>query len=820
MIKIEKIEIQEFRGIRDLTLNFKGNNFAVCGPNGTGKSGIVDAIEFGLTGNISRLSGAGRGEVSVKAHAPHVDSRNHPDKARVIITATITTSNQQVVINRTVKQAENPVITPNDPTTLQILQQVANHPEFALSRRELILYILATPGERSKEIQALLKLDKIEQLRALFVKIANSSKKEIPTLKNASELAADSLLQALEITTLNPEEVLKAANSRRAILNLPPLPSLKATTSLKDGLETINSDQQVIRIPKDQTFLDIKTLESNLDQLVNKESIKNYQILIKDLTAFSLEPLIKQGISRENFLKNAITLLDEGMCPVCGTPWDLEDLRRVIEEKLKVYDSIAKQQMQLEEKFAPIISNLESILAVIELMKANKLLPEQSSEVEELIKYSYQCNLNVEALKSLFPIENSINVLNGIQRIPPQVIQAVAKFSEVISSIPEPTTQDSARDFLIIAQERLEVYRSALRRLRRGEEKARLTEQVSATYTAVSNNTLDSIYKQVEQRFSDFYRVINYDDEPQFSAQLLPSAGKLGFGVDFYGKGFFPPGAYHSEGHQDGMGLCLYLALMKHISGSGFTLAVLDDVLMSVDAGHRREVCALLSKYFPETQFILTTHDEVWLRHMKTEGLIGQGASMRFRTWNVDTGPTEWDQRNVWQEIEDYLKKDDVRSAAGLLRYFLEYTFGEVCHRLRAPVEFRGDFQYQLGDLMPCGVSSLKKLYKAGLAAANSWGITQQVQEINKKINKLESNLTTAEYDKWQINGSIHFNEWADLKKQDFAKVIEAFKTLVENFYCEHCKSFFDVIPARGEKQVIKCTGGHTNINLEKNKSG
>ena len=51
----------------------------------------------------------------------------------------------------------------------------------------------------------------------------------------------------------------------------------------------------------------------------------------------------------------------------------------------------------------------------------------------------------------------------------------------------------------------------------------------------------------------------------------------------------FPTGAYHSEGHQDGMGLCLYLALMKHISGKGFTLAVLDDVLMSVDSGHRRE---------------------------------------------------------------------------------------------------------------------------------------------------------------------------------------------------------------------------------------
>jgi wobble nucleotide-excising tRNase len=91
----------------------------------------------------------------------------------------------------------------------------------------------------------------------------------------------------------------------------------------------------------------------------------------------------------------------------------------------------------------------------------------------------------------------------------------------------------------------------------------------------------------------------------------------LGFDDDFYGPGHFPPGAYHSEGHQDGMGLCLYLALM--LLGKNFTFAVLDDVLMSVDAGHRRQVCTLLKESFPDTQFIFTTHDEIWLRHMKSE---------------------------------------------------------------------------------------------------------------------------------------------------------------------------------------------------------
>lgn len=64
-------------------------------------------------------------------------------------------------------------------------------------------------------------------------------------------------------------------------------------------------------------------------------------------------------------------------------------------------------------------------------------------------------------------------------------------------------------------------------------------------------------------------------------------------------------------------------------------LSVLDDVLMSVDAVHRREVSRMLKHSFPNTQFILTTHDDIWLKHMKSVGLIEPSAFVQFRTWDV-----------------------------------------------------------------------------------------------------------------------------------------------------------------------------------------
>ena len=61
------------------------------------------------------------------------------------------------------------------------------------------------------------------------------------------------------------------------------------------------------------------------------------------------------------------------------------------------------------------------------------------------------------------------------------------------------------------------------------------------------------------------------DDQTDQSGRFTPSAltpseGKLDFDVNFYERGLFPPAAFHSEGHQDSMGVCLYLALMKRRS--------------------------------------------------------------------------------------------------------------------------------------------------------------------------------------------------------------------------------------------------------------
>jgi hypothetical protein len=263
------------------------------------------------------------------------------------------------------------------------------------------------------------------------------------------------------------------------------------------------------------------------------------------------------------------------------------------------------------------------------------------------------------------------------------------------------------------------------------------------------------------------------------------------------------------------MGLCLYLALMKRTLGSNFTNAVLDDVLMSVDTGHRREVCGLLKSEFPNTQFILTTHDPIWLQHMKSEQMITNRSAVHFRKWTVDDGPVVWDDEEVWKNIESDLDEDNTPQAAGTLRRFLEYVGAHLSDKLRARIEFHGDAQYDLGELLPGVINTWNDLLAKAQEAAQSWGKADDVLALTKRQKEFKGCVERSQVNQWVINKSIHYNEWANLKKKDFVPVAESFKSLLDCFRCQDCGAYFYVTPPKGSREGIRCDCG-AGFNLKR----
>lgn len=815
MIRVESIKIEEFRGIRDLTLDLKGKNFAVCGPNGTGKSGVVDALEFALTGNVSRLMGEGKGDISLKQHGPHVDRRNDPGKACVTVTVTIPTLKKTVTIERNLKTPTTAIVTPSDPEVLKALQQVKMHPEIVLSRRELIRYVLATPGKRAEEVQALLHLDQVEQVRGGLQKIANTCEKQLDPLNRDVVEARDNLLRAMGVPELTKEKVLAATNTQRAILGLPAFADISEAVSLKDGMATPGPTKPQ-PIPKAQAIADIQAAREALAEIGSATNSARVAEVTDDLTALANDPAVTASVKKETFYATGMEIVEGEACPFCDTFWDLDKLKKHVQVKIDHLKDVSRKRTEAEKKIAPLIAVLRKAQAAIDTLVRFAALAAPPLPMKGASDYSASCKSAIDSLDTLLPLTNTITILSNLPIIPQAALDAIGEFEKRVASLPEPTKQDAARDWLTLAQERLEVWRSAARKQKAAKDQAQRARQVSDIYAKISDEVLTGIYADVEKDFAGLYRFTNRDDEDKFNAKLVPSLGKLGFDVDFYGRGFFPPGAYHSEGHQDSMGLCLYLALMRHIQGDGFTFAVLDDVLMSVDAGHRREVCALIKAEFPNTQFIMTTHDPIWLRHMRTEGIIGGRSAVQFRSWSVDIGPTRWDERDVWTEIADHLNGNDVRAAASLLRHYLEYTAAELCHRLRAPVEFRGDTQYQLGELLPPAMIHMRNLYKRGKEAANSWNQKEIIEQIAARESKFAALADTSKAEQWQMNVAVHYNSWDNLGKEDFEPVVKAFLDLLGGFTCSDCNEYLRVSPERETSESLRCECGTTNINLRK----
>ena len=311
------------------------------------------------------------------------------------------------------------------------------------------------------------------------------------------------------------------------------------------------------------------------------------------------------------------------------------------------------------------------------------------------------------------------------------------------------------------------------------------------------------------------YRFLNADDEDGFKANLSPSGQKLDLSVDFYGLGMFPPAAYHSEGHQDGMGVCLYLALMERQLGADFRLAVLDDVVMSVDVGHRRQFCSILKSHFPNVQFIVTTHDEVWANQMVRSGLVTKKQQARFVAWNVNDGPSMMEGADVWERIGQDLDQGDVNAAAARLRRNMERSLAEIAEELGAQVPYRASGGWDLGEFLDAVKARYGKLLKDAARAANSWNNEDASDEVKAAQKEFRDAMLVQESESWAVNPAVHYNEWENFSRQDFEPVVGACRDFLAIFTCENCESWLHLSGQAGSPpESLRCGCGRQQFSL------
>jgi len=815
VIQIEAVHIREFRGIRDLEIKPGCKSFVISGPNGSGKSGVVDAIEFALTGEISRLTGKGTVGLTVQRHGPHVDRRDDPAEAEVALTLYIPEANKRAVLTRNVKTAKNFTLNPDEPQIRAAIEETAQHPELILSRREIIKYIIVEAGERSKEIQALLKLEEIGDIRSVLGTVKNRLSAAFTSAEKDVNNANDALRRHLDVKALSGAEILAAVNVRRKILGLAEIKELKADTSLNAGVLEGGSPQA---FNKQSALRDLAALQDVQAEFATLGE-KQVAAILKDLTILEEDPKLLDTITRRSFVERGLALVDGTLCPLCDKDWeDEEHLKQHLRAKLAKSQEAEKLQKRLLGNAADIADHAGSISVLVSTIQPLAKTDGPEGFIGVLSRWFEHLTT---LAKSLSTVEQVLGKKDqfaaGWIAAPAELKTQLEQLTEIIKSKPDQSASVAAQTFLTLAEDRLIGCRRALRVKKHAATAEEAGKAVYKTYCDVAEEYLGALYAAVEDDFSTYYREINADDEGGFKAKLEPTEGKLDLAVDFYGRGMFPPGAYHSEGHQDGMGVCLYFALMKRLLGEGFRFAVLDDVVMSVDQAHRKQFCKLLKMRFPDTQFIITTHDKVWAKQMQMEGLVEAKAGVAFYSWSIQTGPIFEEITEVWDQIDADLAKNDVPTAASRLRRHLEYSAAELADQLGAKPTFRADFSYDLGDLLPAVIGRQGELLKLAAKAANDW--KDEGAKLKVEAMKTARAEVLAAYggEGWVMNKAIHYNDWADFSTAEFKAVVSAFKDLLLQFRCPkpECDSWLYITPRKGDPEVLRCRCMGLNLNLK-----
>jgi RecF/RecN/SMC N terminal domain len=787
MIKLESVHIEEVRGIRNLDIEFHGKTFAISGPNGSGKSGVIDAIEFGLTGQIGRLMGRGTKGLTVAEHGPHVDRTKFPDAAFVVLKVSLPALKKTATITRKVSAPKKPKVEPNDADVLAALAEIADHPEITLSRREILRFILIEPTKRSDEIQTILKLEKIGQTRNAL----NTAQNRLGTTARHALTQAntnrDLLLRHLQLSALRAEDILAAVNQRRALLGLTPIEKLTADSKLDAGL---SASSKPVDFNKMSALLDVAAFTDATKSFADL-GCKEAATIVSDLAALEADPALLIALQRAVFVQKGLELVDGPECPLCDTEWDDEQhLRDHLKSKLAKSEEARTIQQRLLKNGGALVQHIVKLGGVLDPVHKAATASGDTALAGLLQAWKE----DVTALKDKLGTIDGLaglkdRLTTGWLSVPKTLAKSVTALAAAIEGRPDQTATIDAQTFPTTAQLRLGDYREAMRASKAAEHAATLAKSAYHAYCGIMEDELNTL-RGSSGRFQQLLPDINEDDEATFSAKLTPGAGKLDLDVNFYERGLFPPGAYHSEGHQDGMGVCLYLALMKRLMGNGFSFALLDDVVMSVDVGHRYQFCKLLKTYFPHTQFVITTHDRLWAEQMRSAGLASSASSLAFHSWTIDTGPLVESNAEIWDEIAAMLGRGKVEAASHALRHHLEYVSRHLADQLGAAPTFRADGNYELGELLPSVLARMKHLYGRVADAAQSWGNASAKEAAAKRKEALASSNAATNVEQWVVNKAVHYNEWANFGKKDFEPVVAAFKELLECFHCDKCQSW------------------------------
>lgn len=780
-MKIKSIKIEAFRGIPHLDRDIKGKSLIIHGENGTGKSSIIDAIEFFFTGKVSHLS---RSFSTVRNQGKHV--KFLPEDVKI----SLEMNPGSCLLERTINSA------PSCPKPLEDYFKLAENGKFILRRSQILEFINSTPAERYKFIGKIIDIEELEKIEKALKGAKDKIQKAFDNENESITEIKEKIQLILEEETYT-DDILPVLNT---LLIKEGFTALKSIDEIDEYVKKLEENIKSPDYDKLYTLNDIQkkidkinSLDENIVHLFEEtNNLKDEIIKNHNLADLSLIELLKKS-------KNIIDAKTNS-CPVCENSIEGEKVLEQIDVRLKELEILKGKEKELTDSLKEINEYFRSIYSNLGEIKEKMSLFEDFSGLENIIIDEQ------ESISSLSQEINSDSFINGksnledytkLRSSQEQFLLKIVEKSNGLERQLKPSKKDEKVsdicEKLLETNKNIKKLNNSNQILSKIEKELKTTTKLHEKFLEVRKRKIQELYDAIEEDIQNFYNILHPNELHENIKLNIDTSRRASTNLrmTIFGIEDEDPRALNSEGHLDSLGLCIFLALFKNFN-KDFPIMALDDVVSTMDSQHRGNVCNLLFEEFGDKQLIITTHDDIWFEQLKAAqrayGMEGKFENIRIIGWDLESGLEIRPYKPRWKKIEEKIDDGDKNCAGNEGRRYLEWLLQDICTNSKAKVMMNPSGRFEINDLFDPAKQRLEKLIKDEEFKKN---VSQSFKNLKKTI--IMGNLLSHEN---LMAGNVSIDE--------VRRFCESVHEIHELMLCNECGN---PLKYNKEFKIFRCSG-------------
>lgn len=779
--RIQKVLMNRFRGAsRSTEIQFDVTKplALVFGENGTGKTSLVDAIDF--------LCNQEAGSIKERSST----------NIQQLVTIGASPSDLGVEI-----QWGGQSCSAGLNRTGIVIAPDATPPSATILRRGGVLKLVAaTPAKRFEELKKFIDVENVEKCEGKISDAIKEVKQSLEGHTHRLQEAKDNLEKCFEEEKSSGETetdaILWARKRSEADLSaleaqneaLKNILTLYQTIQVKAG---IRDHSQAVYSTAKQKFEEVEKRIQEAPSLDAQTGVSLVELLSK--AQEHLQPIAYQTDSCPICLqpKNGTELLSE----ITTRLQEMSQIRSLVSEKTSAEQALKTAQATAIRDYAHFVKSVQATGRAIAQFDTQftKNFPIDNFQFPLLFAFEEEVSRALAEevqnyLEQIEPLAEHLRLLqDSLYR---QITQANLIKREYKAHV------DAERE----AKKALAV---------RGKLEETL-KTVRQTRIAFVQRVLDQVADECDRLYARIHQEerigrvrLTLDEERKGSLQQKG---------EFQGYSDVSPQAYFSDSHLDTLAFCFFLSVAKQMTG-GQTILVLDDVFTAVDLDHIRRIVDLLIEEAPEFhQVIFTTYQRRWLNLMQASGSARNLVqTIELLPWSLESGITSNQIKPYVEELRELLQSRQVnrRDIGSLSGFLVESLLDEMTKRCQCSLQRNPDNRYTGLALLDGFTSRSRRITVQRLDPTTNEMVNKEVvPDSDQTLAGVIEFLKRTWQDARNLNGD-HFNwDSADVSNATIQEFGRKTLTLADYLCCEHCGS----LPVRDRTTHLACQCNKTQI--------